>query len=396
MKPLGGMRLARLLDRHRDAVVVEPERGRPALVRRDQLLVGARDVGAVDDLLRRWVAGRDEVAGVTRFRLREGAKVDVCELVDELHGESRHRCLAVAPNHLMHGEPHWWGGPADAPSPAPPLPVPTASTPRRQVTVAILDTGLSAHPWFDGKKWYVEQRDDGITEVLDVDLDSVLDGQAGHGTFIAGVILQRAPAAALRIHRLLDSDGVCDELHLVRALTELREWSQRSGEHIDLVNLSFGCYTFDDRPSPLVAQAIARLGRQTTVVACAGNSASDRPFWPAALKSVVAVAALDAEGDDRASFSNYGWWVDACSVGEHVQSSFVLFDGPKPPADEVDPDLFLGYARWSGTSFAAPQVTGALAALCGAEDVPAAEAADRLLDPAAARTLPDLGVVVAP
>jgi subtilisin family serine protease len=128
------------------------------------------------------------------------------------------------------------------------------------------------------------------------------------------------------------------------------------------------------------------------VVACAGNTASDRPFWPAALKQVIAVAALD--GADRAWFSNYGWWVDACTQGVGLTSCFIQFDGPRPRVNGVDPDRFGGYATWSGTSFATPAVAGAIARMATAEGLPASAAADRILDPMAAPTLPDLGVHV--
>jgi subtilisin family serine protease len=159
-----------------------------------------------------------------------------------------------------------------------------------------------------------------------------------------------------------------------------------------VVNLSAGCHTYDDRPSPVVARAIAGLGRRTVVVACAGNAATDRPFWPAALKPVIAVAALD--GDERAWFSNYGWWVDACAPGVGVVSCFVQFDGTRPRANHVDPDEFQGYAAWSGTSFAAPAVAGTIAAVAMREGLPAVLAADLVLDPAASMSRPDLGVVI--
>jgi subtilisin family serine protease len=61
----------------------------------------------------------------------------------------------------------------------------------------------------------------------------------------------------------------------------------------------------------------------------------------------------------------------------------------------IDPDAFGGYAEWSGTSFAAPAVAGAIARLAAAEDLAAPAAADRLLDPARHRALPDLGVILA-
>jgi subtilisin family serine protease len=380
-------RLERLLARHRDAVVAEPIHGRPTLVRRDQLLVAGPDVPTVEDRVRRWLDAREDGPGVCRLRLRAPARVDVCELAARLNADAAHRTLAVAPNHLVHGQPMWWTGPAGPPRPAPPLAAPVAAAAGRPVTVAVLDTGLAPHPWYASADWYAAQREE-VAEVLDADLDYELDAQAGHGTFIAGVLLRHAPGVRIRAKRVIGGDGVGDELGVLRALAWLASWGRA-----EVVNLSFGCHTYDDRPSPLVARAIAALGRRTVVVACAGNQASDRPFWPAALKHVIAVAALD--GTDRAEFSNYGWWVDACAPGVGVTSCFVRFDGPRPPVRGIDPDAFAGYAAWSGTSFAAPAVAGTIARLACSEDLPVPAAADRLLDPARQRALPDLGVILA-
>ncbi|MFF0524515.1 S8 family serine peptidase [Actinomadura nitritigenes] len=379
-------RLVRLLARHRDAVMVEPVPGRRALVRRDQVLVSGRDADAAQDLVRRWCDAREDEAGATRLRLRPSAKVDVCELSAQLSGGGRHRTLSVSPNHLVHGQPMWWSGPADRPRPAAPLPAPVAAGARRDVTVAILDTGLSPHPWYEDTAWFREQRDE-VAEVLDADLDLELDAQAGHGTFIAGVVLRHAPTAELRALRVIGGDGVGDELDVIRALARLAAWGRA-----DVVNISLGCHTFDDRPSPVLARAITALGRRTVVVACAGNTASERPFWPAAMKPVIGVAALD--GDDRAWFSNYGWWVDACAPGVDVASTHVWFDGPRAPSGGVDADRFEGYATWSGTSFAAPAVAGRIAGLAAREGLDAPSAADRVLDPACCVTLPDLGVLI--
>ena len=41
--------------------------------------------------------------------------------------------------------------------------------------------------------------------------DYELESQSGHGTFVAGVVLQKAPDAHLWIERVLDDIGVCDE-----------------------------------------------------------------------------------------------------------------------------------------------------------------------------------------
>src|SRR3954463_7408014 len=107
--------LERVLARHPDAVVVEALPGRPALIRRDQLLVSDRDAPAVEGLVRRWFDSRQDESGVCRLRLRAPARVAVCELAAKLGAAARHRGLAVAPNPLVPGQPMWWSGPADLP-----------------------------------------------------------------------------------------------------------------------------------------------------------------------------------------------------------------------------------------------------------------------------------------
>jgi hypothetical protein len=235
-----GVRLELLLARHRDAVFAEPG----TLLRRDQLLVADRDVPRVEELLRRWWDSREQGTGVTRLRLAPAAKVDVCEL----SLLARERGLAVGPNHLVRGQPMWWAGPADRPRPARAVALPPSGPVRRDVTVAVLDTGLDPHPWYTEAGWFAAQRE-GIGELLDADLDHALDAQAGHGTFVAGVVLQHAPSARILARRVIGGDGIGDELTLIRALRELARADR--ADRPDVINLSVGCHTFDDRPSPL-------------------------------------------------------------------------------------------------------------------------------------------------
>jgi subtilisin family serine protease len=381
---------ALLIERHRAVLTQE----RPALVRADHLLATSADAESLPTGLSRWLdTPRPTGTGLCRLPQRAGTGAHVNGLLSDVH--ERYRRLSVGPVHLLRSCPKWGGGPADPPAvvegvlPRPADPDPDAPV----VTVAILDTGIARHQWFTGRDWFADVGADAI-EVLDADADYRLDAQAGHGTFVAGLLLGRAPSARLRIVRLLHSDGVCDEIDLIEALQGLQAGALARQERIDIVNLSLGCHTYDDRPSPAVVDAVAALGRRTVVVAAAGNQGDDRPFWPAALKTAVGVGALDAVAGERAPFSNFGWWVDACAVGERTRSSFVEFDGPTPATGVFDRDRFTGYAEWSGTSFAAPVVAGEIARLAADRGVAAADAADLVLDPRRARVLPDLGVAV--
>ncbi|MFC4532062.1 S8 family peptidase [Sphaerisporangium dianthi] len=334
---------------------VEHLPGRRAFIRPGVLLARSPDAAG------RWTQSAEYTDGVFTLRLAPGA--DPCEIAATLRDQGHE----ASPNHVVVGQPLFFGGPCGAPLPAPALAC-DGGEPSR-VTAAVLDTGVAPHPWFKKADWFPGQP----AEVLDADGDGLLDGQAGHGTFIAGLLLRQAPGTRLRMVRVLDSHGVGDEAGVLRALSALRD------AHTDVLVLSFGCHTYDDRPSPLVERALAALP-DTVVVACAGNTASSRPFWPAALPGVIAVGALDSAETTRARFSAYGPWVDACARGEALTSSFVDFH----PFD--------GYASWSGTSFAAAVVAGAIAG--AARRMSPGDAARHVLGATGGRRFPDLGVHV--
>jgi subtilisin family serine protease len=385
-------RLERLLARHDTIQQVTGASGNGTLIRRDQLLVLTRDADAIHDQASRWVEGRedDETAGVTVLHLRPRAKVDVCELTATLTGPASHRRANAGPNHILMAAPHYEPGPFDDPAPITTIPAaPVDGSIQRQVSIAILDTGISEHDWFTGRPWFAACGAD-VRETPDANDDDRLDSIAGHGTFIAGVILQQAPETALVIDRIVGFDGVSDELALTRSLASFGRKAAHASTQVDLISLSLGCFTHDDKPSPVLEHAINAVRHGTVIVACAGNANTDRPFWPAALKRVIAVGSLDTDGRDRAPFSNYGWWVDACTMGDQVVSSFFTFDGLGPEGKED----FNGYASWSGTSFAAPRVAGAIAARVAGHGVSAAHAAADLLNADDHRSMPDLGVLI--
>ncbi|SEG41359.1 Subtilase family protein [Nonomuraea solani] len=325
-----------------------------AFIRPGQLLADRTALSAAS----RWTQAVSEADGVCVIHLSAG--VDPCEVTADLRGQG----LRASPNHVLRGQPLWFGGPASRVFPAPPVGFKQGRS-RSDVVVGLLDTGVAKHPWWAGSDWYGRLGPD--------DADATEGTQAGHGTFIAGLLARQAPGVSLRPHRVLDGDGLADEASVVRVLHRLR------GNPPQVLNLSFGGHTFDDRPPPLLGDAIGAL-TQTVTVACAGNTGSDRPFWPAALPCVIGVGALDAGLQDRAPYSGHGTWVDACARGDWLTSSY------------LETGDFAGYAAWSGTSFSTALVAGAIAH--AARDEPARRAADRLLDSEETRQIPDLGVLV--
>jgi subtilisin family serine protease len=305
--------------------------------------------------------------------------------VTRLRAVQAARVPRVGPNHVLAGEPIYQGGPAGTALAASRSSVEFKDGDGAKTRVAVLDTGVSKgiHKWLDS---HCSSSAADAEELNVQPADGWIDDEAGHGTFIAGVVLQRAPSARIDIAKVLDSEGYGDELGVARAIV-------RSAK-ADVVNLSLGGYSHGDAPPLSLVEALRHVKPDSVVVAAAGNNSSDRLMWPAAMKRVIAVGALDKNGKQRAPFSNYGWWVDCCAPAVDVLSSFVAFDESGAPAmTGRTPQSFEGWATWSGTSFAAPKVAGEIVALKTSKNLPTARAAaDQLLS--GTKWLPDLGVVL--
>jgi hypothetical protein len=242
--------------------------------------------------------------------------VDLPALVNELRfsGKEGDPPLRVAVNTALTGEGNYQGGPGGAPRSTQPLVQPGTTATSPLAALSVLDTGWSR----DTAELHASlaavlhaARDD--VDLLDIDGRPGLDTEAGHGTFICGLVSRLAPGLVLDAQKVLDPVGWGDDADVALGLGQAEA---------PVLNLSLGGYTADDRPPIALEAALRRLGRDRVVVAAAGNNGSDRPFWPAAFKNVVAVAALDTtSGDPReATFSNRGPWVDVCAPGVHLQS----------------------------------------------------------------------------
>src|SRR5690606_13387311 len=231
------------------------------------------------------------------------------------------------------------------------------------------------------------------------ELTGAIGPLAGHGTFIAGVVRQRSPRARLLSVPVLGADGVVEEYLVHTALRRILHRQQealRSGDVdslVDVVCLSMGYYDEegdDSRPdSPLarLLRALAEAG--VAVVAAAGNSAVDDPFYPAALAlprgaavpdsgppPIVSVGARNPDNTSVALFTNDGPWVTTHRPGAAIVSTVptALQGGLSPTVvvgdrRTIDRDDFSsGFAIWSGTSFAAPVVAAEIATALAADD----------------------------
>jgi hypothetical protein len=258
------------------------------------------------------------------------------------------------------------------------------------VSVVVLDTGLatsSFHSAALGSLLPLLTAAEGDGDQPDDDADDDLDPAAGHGTFIAGLIQQVAPGTAITLRRVLHAEGDGDEVQIASAIDALPDPPEVGA----LLNLSFGGYALD-QPGLLAATVARAQDRGYVVVASAGNDGTCRPTLPAALPGVVSVGAVGPHGP--APFTNYGSWVRACAPGVDLVSTFFAgWNGDAPLADETDPDDYTGWACWSGTSFAAPIVVGALAREM-ATGASATEAVTWLIDHPALLRIPGLGTVV--
>jgi subtilisin family serine protease len=235
--------------------------------------------------------------------------------------------------------------------------------------VAVVDTGVDPaavaadHGWLAGIA--VEHGPDGNRDLLDSvpAPDGYLDDAAGHGTFVAGLIRQLAPSCDVLAVKALDSDGIGTELSVAEALFRLVDADVAP----QVVNLSLACVAGEGLAPIAIDAALDALVERhpdTVVVAAAGNDGTTVPAWPAAHKAVVAVGAGDRLR--AATYSNRGYWVDYTVPADGIVSTYVHGTRPAPGTTDggVLPRQFEGdYAAWTGTSFAAPQVAGALAAL---------------------------------
>jgi len=231
------------------------------------------------------------------------------------------------------------------------------------VWVAVIDTGVDRnHPEFTGS--IVSGADfitggDGLGgetpgDGVDNNQDGIVDQNVGHGTHCAGIIAAHmnngegacgiASGTKILPLRIFPTNG--DTGATFSSIIQAVEYATEIDE-IRVLSMSIAT----SYESSLLQSAINEAWNAgKVIVAAAANSNTDIKYYPAAHNHVVAVAAINKSGT-KASFSNFGDWVDISAYGTGIYSTY--FDDT--------------YAYMSGTSMACPLVSGCFALLFAAD-----------------------------
>jgi thermitase len=224
------------------------------------------------------------------------------------------------------------------------------------IKVAVIDTGVNPnHPDLAGQ----------VLQGADlVNNDNDATDDHGHGTHVAGTVSAIAnnlkgvagvaPDAKIIPIKVLAANGSGKNDDIAEGILKAAALGAK------VINMSLGG---PDNSQTLEA-AIAQVQRQgVIVIAAAGNDNVNTPFYPAANEGVIGVGAVDSN-HRKASFSNYGDYLDICAPGVSIGSTG--FQG--------------NYTKLSGTSMASPHVAGAAAVLLAAHPNLKAAQISRLLN----------------
>jgi len=230
---------------------------------------------------------------------------------------------------------------------------------KNDIVIAIADTGVEPeHPDLKGKILYWKDFSGQRQAPYD---------DNGHGTHVAGVALGAgklnpqlagvAPQAALVAFKVLDIGGSGDISNAIAAIDEAIARKQEF--NIRILNLSFAVEGSSNGRDALSMACNRAVSNGIVVIAAAGNDGPDTRTigTPAAASSVITVGAgadLGEKGFYLADFSSRGPTTDGrikpdlWGPGVQIRSPRVRFGVG-------------GYSSVSGTSFAAPFVSGVVA-----------------------------------
>lgn len=203
------------------------------------------------------------------------------------------------------------------------------------VKIAVLDTGIDC-----GHEDLKNNCNNGYDFYFN-DSDASDDSWNSHGTHVSGIIAAEkngigivgvAPGASLYAVKVTSAAGTYTSI-IISGI----EWAVKN--NMDIVSMSLqGSHSqaFQDAVDAAYAKGLL-------LVAAAGNTKGGAVAYPAGYESVIAVTAID-ENEQRASFSPIDPKIELAAPGVNINSTIVN-----------------GYGVLSGTSMAAPYVTGVAA-----------------------------------
>jgi subtilisin family serine protease len=203
------------------------------------------------------------------------------------------------------------------------------------VNVYIIDTGIrSTHVEFGGR---VVPAYDNVGDGYGP------DGCHWHGTMVAGIVggatVGLAKGATLYSVRVLDCDAVGTNSRSIAGV----DWVTANRKLPAVANMSLIGKTSKNLDKAVQASIDAGV----TYVSAAGNYSSDAcGFSPSGGANLLTVASTTPD-DSQEWYSDFGPCVDLLAPGENITSAINTIDN--------------AYDVWSGTSMAAPHVTGAVA-----------------------------------
>ena len=220
----------------------------------------------------------------------------------------------------------------------------------QNVRVGIFDTGVNQnHPHFK----HIEERTDWTS-------DNVLEDTVGHGTFCAGVVLGSgsdcpgfAPEASLLTFRVFSGSQVSFTSWFLDAMNHAIR------RRVHVINISIGGPDWRDMPFVTKVREMSASG--IIVVSAIGNDGPNRGTLnnPADQPDVIGVGGHDDQkGISRFSSRGFTLWEQSVGGSGRVKPDLVTY------ANDIMGSSTQGGCRsMSGTSVAAPVVTGAVALL---------------------------------